>query len=228
MQPEYVRYNQTIVERRRSAYQEIVIAHDPAVGHLLYLDDDLQIANADEPYNQAITRPLREANALGDVLILGGGDGGVLRALLDAGARRAVLVDIDGDVIELSRQYLPDLCGDAFDRPGAEVVVGDAFAYLDAEERWDGIIYDLTMDPVREDQPRTEYIREILAKVADRLRPGGLLGMQCCGANEPGLREEIRAGLAHTFADWGDWETEVPSFDVPWVFAWARAPREAS
>ncbi len=226
MQPEYIRYNQTIVERRRSPYQDILIAHDPSVGHLLYLDDDLQIANADEPYNQAITSPLIEAGALGDVLILGGGDGGVLRALLDAGTRRGVLVDIDGDVIELSRKYLPDLCGDAFDRPEAEVVVGDAFAYLDAREQWDGIIYDLTMDPVRADQPRTEYIREILGKVARRLRPGGVMAMQCCGADEPGLREEIRSGLAGTFDDWGDWEATVPSFDVPWVFAWAQVRRE--
>ena len=228
MQPEYIRYNQTVVEERHSPYQKIIIAHDPSVGHLLYLDDDLQIADADEPYNQTLAGPLREAGALGDVLILGGGDGGVLRAVLDAGARRAVLVDIDGDVITLSRKYLPSLCGDAFDHPAAEVVVGDAFAYLDADERWDGIVYDLTMDPVREDQPRTEYIREILGKVAQRLRPGGVMTMQCCGADEVGLREEIRAGLAETFAEWGDWEADIPSFDVRWVFAWARVPEEAS
>ncbi|MFW6346177.1 MAG: spermidine synthase [Halomonas sp.] len=228
MQPEYVRYNQIVVERRRSPYQDLVIAYDPGVGHLLYLDDDLQIANADEAYNETITDPLRRAGALGEVLILGGGDGGVLRALLDAGARRAVLVDIDAEVIELSRRYLPDLCGDAFEREGAEVVVGDAFAYLDAEAQWDGIVYDLTMDPVRADQPRTEYIREILGKIARHLRPGGVMSMQCCGADEPGLREEIRAGLAHTFTEWYDWEAEIPSFDVPWVFAWAHNPREAS
>ncbi len=226
MQPEYVRYNQTIVERHRSPYQDIVIAYDPAVGHLLYLNDDLQIANADEPYNRTLIEPLRQRGAVGDVLILGGGDGGALRALLDAGARRAVLVDIDAEVIELSRQYLPDLCGDAFDRESAEVVVGDAFARLEAEERWDGIVYDLTMDPVREDQPRTAYIREILGKIARRLRPGGVMSMQCCGTDEPGLREEIRAGLDHTFAEWNDWEVQIPSFDIPWVFAWARAPQE--
>lgn len=226
MQPEYVRYNQTVVERRRSPYQEIVIAHDPSLGHLLYLDDDLQIADADEPYNQAITRPLIEGGALGEVLILGGGDGGALRALLNAGARRAVLVDIDGEVIALARRYLPSLCGDAFDRPGAEVVVGDAFVYLDDEAQWDGIVYDLTMDPIREEQPRTAFIKEVLAKIAQRLRPGGVMAMQCCGADEPGLREEIRAGLEGTFDAWGDWEAQIPSFDTPWVFAWARTREE--
>ncbi|MBK1735279.1 spermine synthase [Halorhodospira abdelmalekii] len=225
MQPEYVRYNQTVVERRRSAYQEIVIAHDPVTGHLLYLDDDLQIAEADEPYNQAIISPLVSSGALGEVLILGGGDGGVLRAALDAGAARAVLVDIDAEVIELAKRYLPTLCGDAFERPGAEVVVGDAFAHLDAAECWDGIVYDLTMDPIRDDQPRTEYIREILGKISKRLRPGGVMSMQCCGTDEPGLREEIRAGLAATFSEWGDWEARVPSFDVPWIFAWASVGR---
>ncbi|BAU56426.1 spermine synthase [Halorhodospira halochloris] len=222
MQPEYVRYNQEVVERRSSAYQNIVIAYDPSVGHLLYLDDDLQIADADTPYNQAIISPLVDNDSYAESLILGGGDGGVLRGLLDAGAQRAVLVDIDGEVIELAKQYLPNLCGDAFERDGAEVIVGDAFAFLDAPDTWDGIVYDLTMDPIRVDQPRTDYICEIFAKVRRRLRPGGVMSMQCCGANEPGLREEIRAGLAATFPEWGDWEAEIPSFDVPWVFAWAK------
>lgn len=222
MQPDYVRYNQTVVERRRSAYQDIVIAYDPSVGHLLYLDDDLQIADADTPYDQSLIAPLVENNSYSESLILGGGDGGVLRGLLDAGAERAVLVDIDGEVIELAQRYLPNLCGNAFERQGAEVILGDAFAYLDGPQTWDGIIYDLTMDPIREDQPRTEYIREVLDKISRRLRPGGLMSMQCCGANEPGLREEIRAGLAETFPEWGDWEANIPSFDVPWVFAWAK------
>ena len=225
MQPEYVRYNQSIVERCRSAYQHIVIAYDPSVGHLLYLDDDLQIADADTAYNQAIISPLVNRDAYAQTLILGGGDGGVLRGLLDAGANRAVLVDIDGEVIELAKRYLPNLCGDAFERDGAEVIVGDAFAYLDAPESWDGIVYDLTMDPIRQEQPRTEYIREIFSKINQRLRPGGVMSMQCCGANEPDLREQIRAGLAESFPEWDDWEANIPSFDVPWVFAWARVGR---
>ncbi len=225
-EPEYVRYNQRVLERRRSPYQEIVIAEDPSVGHLLYLDDDLQIADLDEPYNRALVAPLREHGCLDEVLILGGGDGGVLKVALEQGARRAVLVDIDAEVIELSKRYLPNLCGDAFKDPRAEVVVGDAFARLDAPEQWDGIVYDLTMEPVGADRGRTPFIREILDKIARRLRPGGMLTMQCCGADEPELRNEIRTGLDRTFPRWGDWQAEIPSYDVEWVFAWAQTPRE--
>lgn len=223
-QPEYIIYGQEIVEHRRSPYQSIVIAHDPSVGHLLYLDDDLQIADADEPYNQALVGPLRDAGCLRRVLILGGGDGGVLKRAVHSGAERAVLVDIDQEVIDLSRQYLPNLCGDAFEHPRAEVVVGDAFAYLDRDERWSGIVYDLTMEPVGAGESRMAFIHQILGKVARRLAPGGMMTMQACGADQPELRAAIREGLAGAFAEWGDWEADIPSYDVPWVFAWGSVP----
>ncbi len=225
-EPEYVRYNQKVLERRRSPYQEIVIAEDPKTGRLLYLDDDLQIGDHDEPYNQALIGPLHENGCLDRVLILGGGDGGALKAALEHEAGKVVLIDIDAEVIELAKRYLPHLCGNAFDHPRAEVVIGDAFARLDKPEQWDGIVYDLTMEPVGADQGRTAFIREILGKIARRLRPGGMLTMQCCGADETHLRDEIRAGLDRAFPEWGDWRTAVPSYDVEWVFAWARTARE--
>lgn len=224
-EPEYIRYQQDVIERRESSYQSIVIAHDPSVGHLLYLDDDLQIADADEPYNRALVDPLEAAGTLDRVLILGGGDGGVLKRALRAGARRAVLVDIDSEVIELSRRYLPSLCEDAFDHSRAEVVVGDAFAYLERDERWSGIVYDLTMEPVGAEESRTAFIRRILNRIADRLEPGGQMTMQVCGEDEPELRAAIRKGLDQAFEHWEDWPARIPSYDVQWIFARAHTPR---
>ncbi|ABI55691.1 methyltransferase domain-containing protein [Alkalilimnicola ehrlichii MLHE-1] len=223
--PEYIQHNQQVLEDRHSDFQHIVIAEDPDYGRLLYLDDDLQISEADQPYNQAMVDPLARHGSLGRVLILGGGDGGVLREAISRGAREAILVDIDRAVIDLCRRYLPQLCGDAFDAPQARVVVDDALAWLHREDEYDGIIYDLTMEPFSPDQSRTRFIDQVLAHAGRRLRPGGTFSMQCCGANEPALREEIRQGLARRFRTWEDTTVSIPSYDVDWVFAWARHPR---
>jgi len=224
--PEYIQYGQRVLTTRRSDYQHIVIAEDERLGRVLYLDDDLQIAEADQPYNRAMVEPLDRHGCLGRVLILGGGDGGVLREAIAGGADEAILVDIDRAVIELCRQYLPRLCGDAFEAPQARVVVDDALTWLHREDVYDGIIYDLTMEPFSKAQGRTEFIDQTLALAGQRLRPGGTFTMQCCGSNEPALREEIRQGLEQRFETWEDKTVSIPSYDVGWVFAWARHPRQ--
>ncbi|RFA30601.1 spermine synthase [Alkalilimnicola ehrlichii] len=226
MLPEYVAKRQRILEDVHSGYQHIVIAEDPRFGRLLYLDDDLQIAESDEVYNQAMIEPLVDTDNLGEVLILGGGDGGVLKAAVQHGSEHAVMVDIDAQVVDLCRTYLPKMCEDAFAADNGELVIGDAFAYLDRDQRYDAIVYDLTMQPVRADQTRKEFIHEILDKVASRLKPEGVFSMQCCGAEEHTLRREIRNGLETYFAQSEQRIVDVPSY-LPerWVFASATGPR---
>ncbi len=223
--PEYLRKNQRILENLHSDYQHIVIAEDPEFGRLLYLDDDLQIAEADEAYNRAMIDPLLEADKLGNVLILGGGDGGVLNTALQEGAEQVTLVDIDAKVLELAERYLPRMCGEAFHHERADVVVGDAFAYLESSSGYDAVVYDLTMDPVREDQSRDAFIREIIDKVVDALEDDGMLSMQCCSEHQPELRDQVLEGLAERFEDVEDRTVVVPSYGERWVFASARGPK---
>lgn len=222
--PEYIKRGQRIVENVQSEYQHIVIAHDPVYGHVLYLDDDLQIAESDHVYNRALIDPLIQADLTGRVLILGGGDGGVLKAAVQGGMREATLVDIDAKVLELARHYFPGLCEDAFDAVNARVVVGDAFAWLDDASDYDGIVYDLTMEPVRANQSRLEFIEEIVGRIAASLKPGGMLTMQCCSEHEHRLRGEIRDALGRHFTTVSDYPVAVPSYHEQWVFAHARYP----
>ena len=81
--------------------------------------------------------------------IIGGGDGGVLRRVLQhAGVERAVMVEIDGAVIRLTREHMPGIAGDAWSDPRAEVIVGDGLQFV-ADARsgsFDVIIVDST-DP---------------------------------------------------------------------------------
>lgn len=224
--PEYVTRGQQIVEELESDYQRIVIAYDPAYGHVLYLDDDLQIAESDHAYNQAMIEPIAQAGLLDRVLILGGGDGGVLKAAVHNRAREATLVDIDSKVVELARKYLPGLCEDAFDAPNARVIIGDAFTWLDEAAGYDAIVYDLTMEPVREHQTRLEFIEEIVGRIAASLKPEGMLTMQCCSEHQPELRSEIHDALSRHFTAVSDHPVEVPSYHERWIFANARYPAQ--
>lgn len=217
--PEYKVRGHQVIKEYQSEYQHIVIAKAPGLGHLLYLDGDLQIAESDDIYSRAMVKPLIRQDAIDEVLILGGGDGGVLKAALEAGSQRAVLADIDAKVVELCQRFLPRVSEDAFDNDRAELVIGDAFAYLDQSSDWDGIIYDLTMEPFGVDEDRPTFIAQVLDRVLERLRPGGVFSMQCCSEHQPELRREILEAMSSRFEKVEDRLVEVPSYDELWVFA---------
>ena len=219
------------IARRDTEWQQVEIYRHPVYGGQLVIDGDLQISESDFAYDTAMTAPVLTLDACRRVGILGGGDGGVLRELLTATEQlsrpleEAVLVDIDGEVIELCRQYLPALCGNAFDDPRAQVIVGDAFAWVEQARELDAVIYDLTMEPVREGMEREEFIHETLTRVHDSLRTGGVFSMQACGELEPDrdrLLAEIRNGVDEHFAERREQTVMVPSYGELWTFIAAR------
>lgn len=84
------------------------------------------------------------------VLIIGAGDGGVLRRVLQHHTvEKAVMVEIDGDVVDLSKEFLPGISKNCWDDPRAEVIIGDGIQYVaDAvDQSFDVIIVDST-DPI--------------------------------------------------------------------------------
>ena len=139
------------VARVRSPYQDILVFDSASHGRVLMLDGVVQITEADEfVYQEMMAHvPLLNHGAAERVLVIGGGDGGILRRVLQhRTVRRAVLVEIDEQVIALSKAHLPGIGGGAWTDPRAEVVVGDAIHYV-AEApsaSFDAIIVDST-DP---------------------------------------------------------------------------------
>ncbi len=170
-----------LLVRERSAFQEIVIAETVSHGRVMLLDGVVQITEADEfVYQEMIAHvPLIQHGSATRVLIVGAGDGGVLRRVLQhRGVARAVMVEIDGDVIRLAREHLPAIGGDAWNDPRAQVIVGDGIAYVaDAPDAsFDVLIVDST-DPAG---PGEVLFSEAFYRDCARiLSPGGLLVNQC-------------------------------------------------
>lgn len=137
--------------REQSPFQDIIIFESESHGRVMLLDGAVQITEADEfVYQEMITHvPLLQHGAAARVLIIGAGDGGVLRRVLQhSTVKQAVMVEIDGAVIRLVREHMPGIALDAWDDPRAEVIVGDGIAYVAnaADGAFDVIIVDST-DP---------------------------------------------------------------------------------
>ena len=150
----HLTYNVTrIHESFRSEFQQIDVFEAKDFGTVLCLGGVTNVTDRDESaYHEMIAHvPLMAHANPRRVLIIGGGDGGVLREVLrHPEVERAVLVDIDAEVIRVSRAHFPHLAA-AMDDPRAEVIVGDGLAYVanaaKQGERFDVILIDST-DPV--------------------------------------------------------------------------------
>lgn len=167
--------------RVRSAFQDIAIVETESHGRVLVLDGVIQITEADEfVYQEMLAHvPLIAHGEARRVLIIGAGDGGVLRRVLaHGGVERAVMVEIDGEVIRLCRAHMPAISGDAWNDPRAEVIVGDGIAHVREAHAasYDVIIVDST-DPIGVGE--VLFTDEFYANCARILTPRGLVVNQC-------------------------------------------------
>lgn len=139
-----------IIHREKTELQDLVIFENKLMGRVLALDGVIQTTEGDEFfYHEMMSHvPIFAHGQAKRVLIIGGGDGGLLEEVLKHRAvERAVLVEIDPYVIELSKKYLPSIPGKAFADPRAEIAIADGARFVAAtQERFDVIMVDST-DP---------------------------------------------------------------------------------
>ena len=169
------------LSRVKSEFQDIVIFESYSHGRVMVLDDVIQITEGDEfVYQEMLTHvPLLAHGRAANVLIIGAGDGGVLRRVLQHNCvRRAVMVEIDGEVIRLAKEFLPNIAGDAWNDPRAQVIVGDGIDYVrkGADASFDVIIVDST-DPIGVGE--VLFTDEFYENCARILTPRGLVVNQC-------------------------------------------------
>ena len=165
----------------KSEFQEILIFQSEYHGRVMMLDGVVQITEADEfVYQEMLSHvPLLAHGEASRVLIIGAGDGGVMkRVLRHRSVTCAVMVEIDGEVIRLAKQFLPDIGGDAWSDPRAEVIVGDGIDYVRRapDASFDAIIVDST-DPIGVGE--VLFTDEFYRNCARILSSRGLIVNQC-------------------------------------------------
>jgi spermidine synthase len=168
-------YEGELLHAEDSAFQHIDIYEHPTFGRTLVLGGAVQTSERDEfLYHEMLVHvPLLAHPEPRRVLVIGGGDGGTIRRVLDhATVTEAVMVEIDDRVTALSREYMPSIGGDVWDDPRATILFDDGNAYVHADgEPFDAIIVD-SSDPVGPGIVlfETPFYRRCL----ERLNPGGV------------------------------------------------------
>jgi spermidine synthase len=134
----------------RTEHQDLWIFENPSLGRVLALDGVIQTTEGDEfMYHEMLAHvPILAHGAVRRVLIVGGGDGGMLKQVLKHDVEQVIQVELDKGVIELSREYLPSLSRGAFEDPRTELIITDGAKFVaETDETFDVIIIDST-DPI--------------------------------------------------------------------------------
>jgi spermidine synthase len=219
---------------RKTEFQKIDIYETEAFGKVLFLDGHVQLAELDEhAYHEALVHvPMLSLPEARRALVVGGGDGAVLRELVRyPGLERIDMVEIDAGVIEATREAMPSLSAGAFDDPRVHLSIGDAFLFLKSvEEPYDLIVMDVTDVYEEEDGALSEmlFTAEFYADCARALAENGILVTQAdnlifC----PYSLEAILGAFGQAFPATGWYQALVPSFGGFSGYAWAshgRAP----
>ena len=204
-------------------HQRLVVFENGRFGRVLTLDGVVQTTEGDNAiYHEMLTHvPVLAHGHAKDVLIIGGGDGGMAREVLKhSTVERVTMVEIDAGVIDFSKTYLPQLSQGAFDDSRLELVIADGAAFVkETEKRFDVIIVDST-DPVG---PGEVLFTDTFYGHAKRcLKPGGILvtqnGVPFMQGDE--LTNTMRAFKA-LFANWTCYTATIPTYAFgPMALGW--------
>lgn len=212
-----------VLYQDKTEHQDLIIFENPSLGRVLALDGVVQTTEADEHiYHEMLSHvPILAHGDADAVLIIGGGDGGMLREVLKHPDIAATMVEIDPGVIELCREHMPSLSCGAFDNPRADLVIADGAKFVaGTERRFDVIIIDST-DPIGSGE--VLFGEEFYAGCRRCLNPGGILVTQ---NGVPFFQpEELRAShgrLSVLFADVAFYLAPVPTYSGGFMaFGWA-------
>lgn len=187
-----------VLHRERSDFQEVLMLETNQFGRMLVLDDVIQTTEKDEfTYHELMAHvPLLTHPDPRRVLVVGGGDGGVIREILKhPGVELARLVEIDRAVVEVSRRLLPGLSR-GLDDPRAEVVIADGIGHVAAAtDEYDVIIVDST-DPIG--AAVGLFTADFYRSVHSALRKDGLFVAQ---TESPFFNRDLIAGIQRSLRD---------------------------
>lgn len=210
----------------QSKIQNIIVVDTYNYGRCLILDNEFQSAEMDEfIYHEALVHPSLVLHPGAEsVLIVGGGEGATLREVLrHKTVKKAVMVDIDKEMIDCSKKILPSFHAGAFDDSRTELVIEDGRKYLERiRERFDVVLIDVN-DPLEGGPSYMLFTMELYQIVAERLKKDGILIVQAGAASL--TENDVFTGICNTlnsvFPHVFPYVTYIPSYALQWGFSMA-------
>jgi spermidine synthase len=129
---EYLYDVEEILYKKKSKFQDIVVIKNPYYGKMLILDDVVQITERDEFfYHEMLTHVVMHSHPKPKkVIVIGGGDGGVVREVLKhKTVEKVFFIEIDEEVIKVSKQFFPAVSS-GVDDPRVEIKVMDGADFV--------------------------------------------------------------------------------------------------
>jgi spermidine synthase len=169
----------TVLYEQKSEFQHIQLVDTHEYGKMLLLDGIVQTTEKDEFFyhEMMVHVPILSHPDPKRVLIIGGGDGGILREVLrHPQVEKAVMVEIDSNVVDFSKKYLPSINDSAFEDKRAELVFNDGAHYVEkTDDTYDVVIVD-SPDPIG--PARVLFSEKFYVRVRQRLNPNGIMVRQ--------------------------------------------------
>ncbi|MCW8943009.1 MAG: polyamine aminopropyltransferase [Gammaproteobacteria bacterium] len=164
---------------QKTEHQHLMIFHNAMLGRVMTLDGVVQTTEVDEfIYHEMMAHvPIFAHGQAKRVLIIGGGDGGMLREVLRHKAvEHVTMVEIDSAVIDMAKEYLPNHSAGAFEDERSHIVIADGMDYVrETDDRFDVIISDST-DPIGPGE--VLFSDDFYAQCKRILNEGGVMATQ--------------------------------------------------
>jgi spermidine synthase len=212
----------------RSEFQDIEIVETEGYGRCLLLDGEVQSFEADEHiYHESLVHPALLAHEKPRrVLVIGGGEGATLREVLrHRSVERAVMVDLDPQVIAAAREHLPSFHAESFDDPRVRLEFGDGRGFVEqGTEAFDTILIDVT-NPMAGGPSYRLFTVEFYLAVREKLGNGGIVAIQSDAvslhglANAATIHRTVRTVWPHVFT----LAVFLPAYSTDWSFTLASA-----
>lgn len=209
-----------IVHSGRTRYQEVLIVDTALHGRMLFLDGVAQSSERDEfIYHEMLVHPALFSHPNPRrILVIGGAEGATIREVLrHPSVERVVMVDIDGELVELCREHLGPWHRGSFEDPRVELVIDDARRYASSGgDRFDCIVVDLS-DPEEGSPALLLFTREFYEILGKRLAPGGTMTLQGEGTSpqDNTLHARMVVTLRSVFEGVHPYGYALPSFHRP-------------
>ena len=215
-----------IIYSGQTDFQSISVVDTGSFGVCLVLDGKIQSSEMDEfIYHEALVHPAMLCHSHPEtVFIAGGGEGATLREVLAyKTVKRVTMLDIDSQVVDVCRRFLPDFHQGSFDDSRVMVHFEDAREYLQkTNDRFDVVIIDL-VEPLEAGPACLLYTKEFYQLVRERLNRDGIISVQSGASSWPNLNNftAVINTLKSVFSIVCPYQVYVPSFVDLWGFATA-------
>lgn len=212
-----------ILFQKKTKHQSVQCFYNQFLGKVLFLDDKIQSAAIDEYiYHESLVHPALIAHPCPEeVLVIGGGEGAVVReALKHNTVKRVTMVDIDKELVMLCQEYLPEWSDGAFQDPRTILVFEDARQFLkQTRKKFDVIISDLT-EPLKQGPSVHLFTKEFFENIFKALNREGLFVLQA-GSTDSFYNQffcSLSRTLEKVFPVVRPYWACVFSFGQPWGF----------